>query len=86
MSAQYSDADNTTLVNDNTNGVQGVIPYYLVFDLSVAYEFINKIKLSLSLNNLTNEAYFTRRASGYPGPGILPAEGRRAFVSLKYTF
>jgi Fe(3+) dicitrate transport protein len=31
---------------------------------------------------LFNENYFTRRAGGYPGPCVLPADGRTAFLSF----
>jgi Fe(3+) dicitrate transport protein len=31
---------------------------------------------------LTDARYFTRRAGGYPGPGILPADGRTGYVSV----
>jgi Fe(3+) dicitrate transport protein len=31
---------------------------------------------------LTDERYFTRRAGGYPGPGILPGMGRSWFMSI----
>jgi Fe(3+) dicitrate transport protein len=27
--------------------------------------------------------YFTRRATGYPGPGILPSDGRSYFMTLQ---
>ncbi len=38
------------------------------------------------INNLTDERYFTRRAGGYPGPGILPADGRTFYVSAGIKF
>jgi len=34
------------------------------------------------LGNLTDEKYFTRRATGYPGPGILPSDGRSLLLSF----
>jgi Fe(3+) dicitrate transport protein len=34
------------------------------------------------VNNLLDKNYATRRAGGYPGPGILPGEGRTFYVSL----
>jgi Fe(3+) dicitrate transport protein len=39
--------------------------------------------LQLSCNNALNEQYFTRRAESYPGPGIIPADGRAFFLSLQ---
>jgi len=85
VSSQFSDADNTTLVNDATNGVQGIIPSYQVLDFSAKYEFGKYVDLQFSLNNLTNTIYFTRRAAGYPGPGIIPAQGRTFFITLGVT-
>ena len=35
-----------------------------------------------SCNNLFNEQYFTRRAEGYPGPGIIPSDGRGFYFTL----
>jgi Fe(3+) dicitrate transport protein len=28
--------------------------------------------------------YFTRRATGYPGPGIIPSDARSFFVTLSF--
>jgi Fe(3+) dicitrate transport protein len=39
--------------------------------------------LETGVNNLLNEMYFTRRAAGYPGPGILPSDGRNFYVTLQ---
>jgi Fe(3+) dicitrate transport protein len=38
------------------------------------------------VNNLSDERYFTRRAGGYPGPGILPADGRNVYFSVGVKF
>jgi len=35
---------------------------------------------------LLNKDYATRRAGGYPGPGILPGEGRSFYVSIGAKF
>ena len=83
MSAQFSDAQNT-VENDFNNGVQGIIPSYQVLDFSAKYEFKRYVNLQFSLNNLTNTIYFTRRAAGYPGPGIIPAQGRTFFVTVGF--
>lgn len=80
MSEQFSDATNT--VAGGVSAVVGLIPAYYVMDLSLSYEY-KKIKLEGSINNLTNEFYFTRRATGYPGPGILPSDGRSFYVTLQ---
>ncbi len=80
LSEQYSDATNA--VNGGVSGVVGVIPSYYIMDFSCSYEY-RIFKLEATLNNLTNNMYFTRRATGYPGPGILPSDGRAFYVTLQ---
>ncbi len=75
----YSDAGNTEIAS--ANGQIGVIPAYRVFDLSASWTVANRYVFKGGVNNLTDERYFTRRAGGYPGPGILPADGRTVYVS-----
>lgn len=62
--------------------VSGPIPTYYVMDLSASYKY-KFAKLEASINNLTDNRYFTRRASGYPGPGIIPADGRTFYLTLQ---
>lgn len=76
----YADANNT--ITPTMNGQNGLIPYYLVSDITLAYKFSKSLNWKAGINNLTNEKYFTRRASGYPGPGAMPADGRTFFMSL----
>ncbi len=79
----YSNANNSAANFSRTaNGNDGKIPSYNVLDLSVRYEVNKIVSLSASINNLTNNHYFTRRAGGYPGPGIMPADGRTALITL----
>ena len=35
------------------------------------------------VNNLLNEKYFTRRATGYPGPGIIPSSPRTFYFTME---
>ena len=44
---------------------------------SISRESVNVIE-----NNLADAAYFSRRINMYPGPGILPGEGRTLYVTL----
>jgi len=55
---------------------------YRVFDLSTEYKFLKNYNIRAGVNNLLDENYATRRASGYPGPGILPGEGRTFYISV----
>jgi len=43
------------------------------------------LSLKTGVNNLSNEHYFTRRAGGYPGPGLLPADGRTFFATVGFV-
>ncbi|ELR71601.1 Iron(III) dicitrate transport protein FecA [Fulvivirga imtechensis AK7] len=75
----FTDATNATL---DPSAVSGIIPTYYVMDLSASYRY-KFAKLEASVNNLTDNHYFTRRASGYPGPGIIPADGRTFYLTLE---
>ena len=76
----YSDANNTE--TPTANGQTGIIPAYRVVDLSGSLVLARRYTFRAGINNLTDARYFTRRAGGYPGPGILPADGRNAYVSV----
>ncbi|GAA4318276.1 TonB-dependent receptor [Flaviaesturariibacter amylovorans] len=84
VGATFSDANNTEAAS--ANGQVGLIPSYTVTDLSASYKFGKGFTLKAGVNNLADKRYFTRRAGGYPGPGILPADGRTAFVSIGAKF
>jgi Fe(3+) dicitrate transport protein len=77
----YTDATNAEWV---PNAVVGVVPSYGVMDLSASYQW-KWFTLQAGINNLADATYFTRRATSYPGPGILPADGRSFYVSLRWA-
>ncbi len=79
-SSHYSDASNAELT---ATAVEGLIPAYMVSDLSAKYNLSKTVQFEASCNNLFNAMYFTRRAEAYPGPGLLPAEGRSFFLTLQ---
>jgi Fe(3+) dicitrate transport protein len=79
-SDQFSDATNA--IKGEATSIVGLIPAYEILDLSMSYAF-KMFKLEGSINNLTNSMYFTRRATGYPGPGILPSDGRSFYLTLQ---
>ena len=86
LSSQFTNANNAkTDLNDNTYGIFGEIPAYSVIDLSASYRY-KKWKIEGGINNLTNHHYFTRRATGYPGPGIIPSETRNFYTTLEFNF
>jgi Fe(3+) dicitrate transport protein len=78
QSKQYSDATNTEIT---PTAVDGAIPAFSVMDLSLSYNW-RKYAIYTGANNLTNQLYFTRRADGYPGPGIIPSDKRSYYVTL----
>jgi Fe(3+) dicitrate transport protein len=80
VSEAFSDANNS--ITPTANGVNGLIPSYQVIDISGTYNFNTQFFVKGGINNLMNEKYFTRRSSGYPGPGLLAAEPRNFFVTV----
>jgi Fe(3+) dicitrate transport protein len=80
----YADASNTETAN--SAATTGLIPAYSVQDLSASFKFLKHYNVKAGVNNLTDERYFTRRAGGYPGPGILPADGRTLYLSAGIKF
>ncbi len=44
------------------------------------------LSLRGGINNLEDRVYATRRAGGYPGPGLLPSDGRTMFLGLGAIF
>jgi len=82
VSQQYSDATNAIKI---ATAVEGIIPSYYVFDLSTAYKY-KLWSFEGGINNLLNQYYFTRRAAGYPGPGIIPANPRNFYLGVGVKF
>lgn len=76
----FSDATNSE--NQVSNAVVGLIYSYFTMDLSCKIIF-KSIQLETGINNLSNEIYFTRRATGYPGPGIIPSMPRSFYLCLQ---
>ena len=80
ISRQFSDAQNT--ISPTQNALFGEIPSYSVVDLSTKYEK-ERIVIEAGINNLLDRSYFTRRATGYPGPGIIPSDKRNYYLCLQ---
>jgi Fe(3+) dicitrate transport protein len=76
----FTDATNTEVAN--TTATIGKIDGYQVYDLSAEYVFLKNYNIRVSINNLTDTKYATRRAGGFPGPGLLPGEGRTFNVGI----
>lgn len=80
--AQFADASNSIIPSGDA--VIGEVPSYFVFDMSGRYTFPKYFQVEFGVNNFTNQSYFTRRATGYPGPGILPSDGITAYVTVQF--
>jgi Fe(3+) dicitrate transport protein len=79
VSNQFSDATNAP---SSPSGIIGGIPAYTVWDLAFDWSFMKQYHVSGGINNLANVAYFSRRIAMYPGPGILPADGRTFYLTV----
>jgi Fe(3+) dicitrate transport protein len=84
VSETYSDAKNT--FTPSANAQNGIVPSYMIWDFSAAIKLGRFVNANAGVNNIANSAYFTRRAGGYPGPGLLPADGRLIYVGLGVKF
>ncbi|MCG1037034.1 TonB-dependent receptor family protein [Polaribacter sargassicola] len=83
LSRQFSDATNAT--GGSISGVTGEIPAYDILDVSASYKY-KFLKIETGVNNLLDNSYFTRRATGYPGPGIIPSSPRNYYITLEFKF
>ena len=87
LSDQFTDAQNSRPAGtaDKRSGIIGEIPAYYVLDLSLSYAY-KFLKLESGINNALDRSYYTRRATGYPGPGIIPSDGRGYYITLQAKF
>lgn len=80
----FADALNT--VTPSANGGVGLAPAYGLLDFNASYAFTRNFTLKLNLNNMTNESYFTKRPTMYPGGGIWPSDGRSWSMAVSVKF
>lgn len=83
LSSQFTDASNAARNFSNPSGIVGEIPSFGVLDASFQYTYKN-VTLETGINNVLNNSYFVRRATGYPGPGILPSQPRTFYGLLQF--
>ena len=83
ISKQFTDSSNA--IDGNLSGVIGEIPEYGLADISLTYKLKN-LSFETGVNNFLNEKYFTRRATGYPGPGIIPSAPRNLYFTMQIKF
>lgn len=80
----YTDAANTVVAGPHAQN--GLLPSYRVTDFHWQHSFRKNWQVKFALNNIFNAYYATRRSGGYPGPGLLPADGRNASFTIGKTF
>jgi Fe(3+) dicitrate transport protein len=87
LSEQFTDVESSppAAQGDLREGMIGIIPSYQIIDLSLSYRY-KRYRLEAGCNNLGNQNYFTRRATGYPGPGIIPADPRTFYFTVGVQF
>lgn len=83
VSGVFTDAANTT--TPTTNAQAGWLPAYSILDASLKFYATDHLSLQLSANNVLDTKYATRRSGGYPGPGLLPGNGRTLTVTMGLT-
>lgn len=77
----YADPLNT--VQPNATGAVGLVPAYGLLDLNASCRLLDNLTLRLSVNNLTDKQYFTKRPAFYPGPGVWPSDGRSVVLTVQ---
>ena len=85
LSKQFTDATNSKRDFASQSGIVGEIPAYDILDLSLRYTY-KWLRVETGLNNVLDNSYFVRRATGYPGPGIIPSQPRTWYAGLQFTF
>lgn len=68
----------------SSTAVNGVIPAYSIVDFSLKYNLKKYAGIEATCNNMLDARYFTRRADAYPGPGIIPSDGRAFYFTLVF--
>ncbi|MDX1942188.1 MAG: TonB-dependent receptor [Saprospiraceae bacterium] len=75
-------ADALNMVKPSANGGVGIVPAYGLLDFNTSLRFAERYMLRLSVNNITDEQYFTKRPTIHPGPGVWSSDGRSFVVTF----
>ncbi|MEJ1241003.1 TonB-dependent receptor [Chryseolinea sp. T2] len=78
----YADPLNT--VTPSATGAVGLVPSYGLLDVNTSFRISEAIKIRFNINNVTNEQYFTKRPTMYPGAGVWPSDGRSFSASIGF--
>lgn len=84
---QYSFVDRTfadpfNTVTPPSTGAVGLVPAYHLWDLNLGWRWQERLTARLSLSNLFDVDYFTKRPTIYPGAGIWPSDGRGVIFTV----
>jgi Fe(3+) dicitrate transport protein len=77
----FADALNTVAPAKATGAV-GLVPSYALVDLNGSFRFSKNLEARVTVSNVTDKQYFTKRPTLYPGPGVWPSEGRSFSTSV----
>jgi Fe(3+) dicitrate transport protein len=80
VSKSFADPLNTIVPPESTAAV-GIVPSYTLLDMNASVTIKSGFIVKLSLNNMCNRQYFTKRPMFYPGPGIWPSDGRNFTIT-----
>lgn len=75
-------ADPLNTLTPSATGAVGLVPAYGLLDLNASCRLYSNVALRLSVNNVTDKQYFTKRPTFYPGAGIWPSDGRSMVLTL----
>ena len=64
--------------------IEIINPNHYIATISSSHILEIEFKIESGINNLLNTSYFTRRATGYPGPGIIPSQPRTFYGLLQF--
>jgi catecholate siderophore receptor len=70
-------------VNPATKVISRTVPEYWRFDARLGYKLTDNINLSVNVNNITDETYFTQ---AYTSHYATIAPGRSAFATIGFKF
>lgn len=87
VSSQFTDVENSPVAmpGDQKSGLVGPVPAYDLIDVSAKWRLNSLLHLEAGINNLAGSQYFTQRAIGYPGPGVIPSYDRNYYLSLSFN-
>ncbi len=83
VSESFADALNT--VTPTANGARGLVPAYGLWDAYVSWRS-GRYLVRFGVNNISDEQYFTKRPTGYPGGGIWSSDGRSVTATVGIGF